>query len=425
MFLIFSGDFMRFYIAALACAAVLHAQPDSLALPEALARTQAHPSLAARDLEAKALDAQAGKAGALANPHLSAEAENFAGSGALAGIGALETTVRFEQAIPLGGKRSGQRRQAGAEARAARLERDRFALELERRVRETFYEALAAQEHEALAIRKIAVLDRAARAAERRRAAGGGSPSDALKLSVERAYVEQERNRASLDASLARARLAELTGDSAGIPGVRGALSERDMLPAWEVVKAAVEWHPDLKRFVAVRAARRAILDLARAERVPDLSVNAGVRRLNAPGGSDMAMVGGVSLSLPLWNRNAGNVAGGELRLSAAERDEGAARRERMAEARALWESLALRGTEVERLGSELLPQAERAAIAAREAYASGRHSVLEMLDSERLLFETNDSYLEALATWHRDDAALRAVAGLTPVFSTPDAERE
>lgn len=416
---------MQPFVMALACAATLYARPDSLSLPDALARAQSHPSLAARELEAKALDAQARKAGALANPHLSAEAENFAGSGALVGTGALETTVRLEQTIPLGGKRSGQRRQAEAEASAARLERDRFALELVRRVRETFYEALTAQEHEVQAVRKAAALDLAARAAERRRAAGGGSPSDALKLSVERARAEQERNRASLAAALARARLAALTGDSAGVPGVRGALSMRDPLPAWEVVKAAVGQHPELKRFTAERAARRATLDLARAERVPDLSVNAGVRRLNAPGGSDMAMVGGVSLPLPLWSRNTGAVAGGELRLSAAEREEEAARRERVAEARALWESLILRGTEVERLGSELLPQAERAAIAAREAYESGRYSVLEMLDGERLLFETNDSYLEALAAWHRDDAALRAVAGLTRVYSTPEAERE
>lgn len=390
------------------------ARIDSLTLYEALRRAQGHPSLAALDLEAEARDALARQAGRVENPRLSLEAENFAGTGAFAGLDGLETTARLEQSIPLGGKLSLRRRQAEAEARLARGERAFAARELERAVREAFMQVLGAQRREALAVHKSRVLNEAAHAVERRRAAGGGQPADALKLSVERSRAGQERAHVAALSAVARARLAALTGDTL-IVSVQGDFEALPPVPAWDAARAGALRHPDLARFAAERAARAASLSLARAQRVPDLDVTAGVRRVNAPGGGDVAVVGGISLPLPVWNRNTGGVAHASLRLSALEREAASASRAREAEVRALWTTLNARRAEIDRLREEILPDASRAADAAREAWLAGRHSVLEMLDGQRLLFEVNEYYLEALAAWHRDRAELDALAGLRP----------
>lgn len=133
-----------------------------------------------------------------------------------------------------------------------------------------------------------------------------------------------------------------------------------------------------------------------------------------------MAVVAGIGVPLPLWNRNAGETGGAALRLDASAREEAAARATREAEVRALWTTLALRASELQRLRVEILPAAEQAAVASRDAFQGGRHSVLDMLDGQRLLFEINADYYEALAAWHRDYAELQDAAGLF----TLDAER-
>src|SRR5690606_33855205 len=128
-----------------------------------------------------------------------------------------------------------------------------------------------------------------------------------------------------------------------------GDLEHRDPLPDREAIRAALLRHPDRDRFAAERAARSAALAVARAQRLPDLDLSAGMRRARtAPGEDDIAVVAGVSLPLPLWNRNADGVSAASLRATALERDAEAAHRERAAAARSLWTRLDVRAAEID-----------------------------------------------------------------------------
>src|SRR5262245_33257394 len=65
-----------------------------------------NPDLHASAYELSAAQARIVQAGLRPNPELGVELENFAGSGALQGVDALETTLSLSQVVELGGKRT-------------------------------------------------------------------------------------------------------------------------------------------------------------------------------------------------------------------------------------------------------------------------------------------------------------------------------
>jgi cobalt-zinc-cadmium efflux system outer membrane protein len=394
-----------------ALASLAFAQPgDTLTWGRVRDHARAHPSLEASKLDARAWETQAGRAGAPSNPRLSVEAENFAGTGPLSGARGLETTARLEQTVELGGKRGLRKEQAQAEGRLARSERALRELELSVQVREAFAEAVRLQERLHLLAQDTLFLAEVVEVARRRARSGGGGVAEEgkLRLSLSRARLEAENTRAERDAAFQR--LAWWMNLSEPDFGAVEALDARP-LPEWNAVLKSVERHPDLARRNFERELRRASLRAARAQKIPDLDVNAGVRRLNAEGG-DWAAVAGVSIPLSVWNRDPGGVQGSELRARASALDAEAARREGTAEAFSLWNGLRNKARELERLREELLPQADQVREASRAAYAQGRFGVLELLDGHKAWFEAHEHHLERVAAYRRDAAKLEALLG-------------
>jgi cobalt-zinc-cadmium efflux system outer membrane protein len=395
---------------------------DSLTLAQALERGRNHPSVEALRLEARAREALSSQAGAFPNPRVSLEAENFAGTGPLSGTQALETTARLEQTVELGGKRSWRREQAKAEARLVEGELASRSREITRAIRGLFGDLLWRQEQSTLAARKVRVLEDAARLAGQRLEAGRGTIAESLKMRVELGRARLEASRAEGEAAAARTRLSSFLGaPDPDFPGAKGDFKKRETLPAWETVSEGVLAHPDLGRWKDEKEVRQAARKLADAENMPDLDFNAGFRRQGEAGRAEHAWVGGVSVPLPLWSRNPGGRAGASYRMAGVEKEEEAARRERLAHARALWDGLRMLASELERLETELVPDAEKSNDAARNAYAAGRFSSLELLDGQRLLFELNKQYIEALAAWHRDYSELDALAGSAHMFEAKE----
>jgi cobalt-zinc-cadmium efflux system outer membrane protein len=392
-----------------ALASLAFAQPgDTLTWARAWDPIRRHPSLEASRLEARAWEKQAEQAGAFSNPRLTLDAENFAGTGPLAGAGELETTARLEQTVELGGKRSLRREQARAEGRVAQSERALREAALSLEVREAFSEAERLQQRVVLLAGDTVFLREVVEVARRRALSGGGGVAEEakLRLSLSRARLEMANAVAGREAAFQR--LASLMNlpqpDFDAVESLEPAA-----LPAWDAVLKGLERHPDLARRQSQRELRQASVREARAQNLPDLDVNAGLRRLNADGG-DWAAVAGVSIPLPVWNRNAGIVRASELRVQGSEREAEAARRELTAEAFSLWSGLRNKARELAALRAELLPQAAQVLEASRAAYAQGRFGVLELLDGHKVWFELHEHHLERLAEYRRDAAKLEAL---------------
>jgi cobalt-zinc-cadmium efflux system outer membrane protein len=395
-----------------------HAQPgDTLTLARALSLARNHPSLSASNLEVQAREKQADQAVAFSNPQLVVDAENFAGTGPLSGIEGLETTARLEQSIELGGKRSLRRGQAQAEKRFAQADLSAQEAILAGEVKTSFGEVARLQSKISLLSQDTLFLREAVEVSRHRAQAGGGSVAEEAKLRLLLSKARLKSATAQMELWAALQRLSLLLNLSE--PDFRAVREpEFPALPEWSTVIQSLERHPNLLRSKSERALRQLSLRSAQAQNIPDLDLNAGVRRFNAEGG-DWAIVGGVSVALPLWNQNRGAISGSELRVRSSEQGEAATRRELQAESFALWNSLRTRTQEIERFRAEILPQAEQVRETSRSAYTQGRFGVLELMDGHRTWLELNEQYLDLVAEYRLAAVKLEALIGSSKPFET------
>jgi cobalt-zinc-cadmium efflux system outer membrane protein len=182
-------------------------------------------------------------------------------------------------------------------------------------------------------------------------------------------------------------------------------------IPSPEDIEGLIAQNPDVARWVTEIEQRQAALALARSHRMPDLTVSAGVREYADTG--DTALVAGIAVPLPLFDRNQGTIQGSHYRLAKAEdKRQAAEARVRSAFARS-YLSLTTAQAEVLALRTEVLPAAQRAFEAATEGYRQGKFSYLEVLDAQRTLFDTRGRYLTSLTTYQTAAADLERLVGV------------
>jgi cobalt-zinc-cadmium efflux system outer membrane protein len=159
---------------------------------------------------------------------------------------------------------------------------------------------------------------------------------------------------------------------------------------------------------------------LEKAKRIPDPTISLGVRRFEES--DDNAFVAGLSIPLPVFNRNQGGVAEAraELARSTYERDGAVQRLRRMlgttyAELRAAYQASRT-------LQEDVLPGAEHAYEAAETGFRAGKFNFLDVLDAERTLFSARRDLLEQQAAYQRaritTDRLVGRVAGAEPALS-------
>jgi len=403
----------------------LPAEPTGdLTLRDALAAALLrNPDLAAFSWEIRVREARALQAALRPNPELFVDAENIGGSDDFDGADQAETTVALGQLIELGGKRLKRRRVAELDATLAGWDYEMQRVAVFAAVARAFADVLVAQrgvelsrELQQLAEESLVSLDRQVRA-------GATSPIERTRAQVTVAAREIERQHAEGTLRLARFRLAALWGGpEARFDAVRGDLGDVTPPPALPALLARIHESPELARWVEEVALREAVIDLEDSKRIPDVTAVAGVRRLEQS--NDTAFVVGVSVPLPVYDRNQG------ARL-AAHRDLAKARHlRRSAQIRtemAVRTSLSDLGSsysEVQALREVALPRAQTALGDAREAYQRGLLQYIDVLDTQRTLFELRTRELEALQRYHTAVADLERLTGAPlPELSGPNRE--
>jgi cobalt-zinc-cadmium efflux system outer membrane protein len=299
----------------------------------------------------------------------------------------------FTQPVELGGKRRIRRQLADIESHVAdgalaTIERT-LALETVRAYvgslkARALLDTLAAN-REGLAI-LVASVDR--------QVTEGYSPeADLLKFKTEAARVDGDIVRARLD--LARSLTALTVVVGATEPIVAAQLVEPSPLDppdaTRDLIAARVASHPDA--VLATRALERARSSTAyeRARRTPEPLVSAGYKRT---AGFDTAVLG-VSLMIPLFDRNAGAVAKatGAERAAAADRD--AVMHQLTHDASALIFAAQAMTARSRMASADLLEPAEEVRHAARAAFREGAADALKLIDAERVYADVQRAAIE------------------------------
>lgn len=387
----------------------------ALTLRGALQRAAAsNPRLTAADRDIGIAGGRRLQAGAVPNPELSFELDNAFGTGDYRGLRSAETTLQLSQLVELGGKRQARVAAGSAELEAAYWQRAAVRLEILSDTAVAFFSVLAAQRRIAIYDAHVAALQRLTPLLQRRVEAGASSPAEVARAQVASDLVRADRERVRTSLAIARLELATLMGtSSASYSQVVGELGRVGRPPSFQVVRRSLDSNPQLIRFTAIRAQRDAELLLERLKPIPDLRAGVAWRHFRET--NDNAVRLGVSIPIPVWDQNLGNVAAAHESRAKVEAELATARATLILTLGRAHENLAGATREIEILRSSALPSVRSAVEAMESGYSQGRFTLLELLDVQSSAAQAALREVEALLNYHTSLATIEGLTG-TPL---------
>lgn len=371
-----------------------------------------NPELAAFSWEMRAGEARTLQAGLLPNPEVEIEVENVGGSDDRSGFDAAETTISLSQLIELGGKRAKRVKMAALENAVERWDYESKRLDVFTETTKAFVEVLTAQKRLALAEDFVRLSRRVLETVSERVKAGKVPPLEETKSKVVFSTRRIERERARGQVKAARKGLAANWGSvSPKFTRVAGDFEVIKEIPTLEQMIQRIHQNPDLARWKTEVQSRQANIALERAGRIPDLTLNAGVRLFEET--DDSAFVFGMSLPLPLFDRKQGSLLEAHHKLTKSREAQRAIKIRVESSLNQTHQILSASYLEALSLNNDVLPAAQLAFDVAREGYQQGKFGYLDVLDAQRTLFEAKAQYIDSLAAYHKLMAEMERLIGL------------
>jgi cobalt-zinc-cadmium efflux system outer membrane protein len=364
---------------------------QTLTLESALQTAFANnPDMAAAQWEIDIAQGGRQQAGLIPNPVASWDAEDTRRN-------SRTTTVKLSQTLELGGKRGARIDVAtrAQEAAALTLEQRRNGLRAD--VIDGYYGALRAQERLDLAQRSLALAERGLVVANGRVTAGKSSPVEATRAQVQLSEIRLEFNRAQMGLTDAYRRLAASTGAaSTDFQAVATQAQAAPALPSPTQLLGRLEQTAELRLAELQIVQGEAALGLEKAQRIPDLDVSIGSQYDASV--RERVNVVGVSMPIPLFNRNQGNVLAASRRADQARDLRNAAELRLRTETRQALDLWQTANTEVRSFNQQILPAAQSAVDSATRGFEMGKFNFLDVLDAQRTLIAARTQYLAATA---------------------------
>lgn len=279
-------------------------------------------------------------------------------------------------------------------------ESDAKKLEIRKKIISAYYGLFAQDRIIALLEAQRETLREMARAAESRHATGAVPQQDEMKAHVEQTKIENEwilaqEERASLQADLNALLNREadhpiaFVDDEMAIPKLKSDLDE------W--IKNRFSSSKKIKQSEYLIQESQHKKTLAQLSYAPDLMFSYKRGLLNSPAN---AYAVGLEITFPLWffAKQSGEVAQAVAMQTEAEKNFQKTVRRVDADVRGLLARVRSREKLLQIYQTALIPQTASTLNASRIAYQAGRTGFLELLDSERTLYETRIAYYQNLA---------------------------
>lgn len=377
---------------------------------------QQNPRLARASFVVAAASGRAEQAGLYPNPTIGITFDEL---GDRTGPSGVNTLPLLSQEFVTAGKLR-LSREAGlrlVDQETWRLMSQRYSLLAD--VRRKFYEALALQTRIEI-LRQM--VDLAERSVERSNELL--QAKQVARLDVVQLEIEVERLRADLEATErelpgAYRDLAAVVGDPhLLVHEVDGLLA--DDLPSYDldtVQSLVLASHPDVHaaRHGVERA--RLLIERARREPIPNVSVDTGYVRQNQNRSDDFRI--GASVSVPLWNRNQGSIRAAEAEYCEAQQQVRQVQNELTERLALAMRDYAAARRRAERYSTAILPRAKETYDLSRNAYQGGEFEYLRVLEAQRALAQAYLDYIRALGDGWKAAATL---SGLTLEDAWPTA---
>lgn len=371
------------------------------------------PRLALRAAETRVAEGQAVQAAARPNPTLGLMVENAAGSGLYKDFDSAETTLSIDQPLELGGKRAARSSAARADLAVAQARAALGQVDFARDLALAYANAEAAQQRLAIARDSVGLAQADAKAARLLVDNGKEAQVRAIQADTGLATARADLAAAQAEAEATLARLSALTGSSETYSAVTGGLLDAD--PATPPTGPA--FSPAIAAARAERDAAERHIAVERARRVPDLAVSFGVRQFQSD--ESTAAVFGVSVSLPLFDRNRGAVAAANANVQAAQARLAMAQAEQDGDRRAATVQVAAAGQTLE-ASRQAESAASEAYRLARIGYDAGRLPLSELLVARRDLIAARGRAVDAKLARVKAFSDLARAQGRIPFGDQP-----
>ncbi|MBD9391363.1 TolC family protein [Acidovorax sp. ACV01] len=388
-------------------AAAAAAEPLSLAKAIELA-LEGNPEVAAAKRQWEATEGQVLQGRSRPNPELAYSLEDTRSK-------TRTQSWQLNLPVELGGKRAARTKAAEKTREQAQAQLAELQATVRANVAAAYFDVLTAQERLVLARDSAALAKSSTDTVSKRVAAGKVSPVEESKARVAEAGVRVELAQAASEQRNALSRLFALLGRiDAPYTVLEGKAENLPSVPSLVDLQPLIASSPGvvLARIEVDR--RKALTDLEQSKRVPDVTVSVGMQRSNET--QRNVLLFGVSLPLPVFDRNQGNLLEA-LKLEDKARDELQAATVRLhSEVAQARERLSTITAEVQSLQQEVLPGAKSAYDAATIGFENGKFNFLEVLDAQRTYFTAKSQYLKALGEAHRAAADIDRLLGASMV---------
>jgi cobalt-zinc-cadmium efflux system outer membrane protein len=286
------------------------------------------------------------------------------------------------------------------------------------RVRLAYIELLAAQRQRDT----IADIERTAvdvlKGLKTLEASGAGVRPDVIRAEVE--YQLQVVRRAVADTKIVATRraLAAVVGmPEVDLSAVRGDLAKAPLTYAWDdLLDWALETSADVQEARAMVAQRDLLLQKARADATPDVTLTALPFYSNPERQWKGEFL--VAAAIPIHNRNEGNIAAAKAELAQAQANEEAVAlrlRERLAAAYQRFQAAQLQVDAYGKKKTGIVDKARESLKLVEVGYRGGdaKYGYTALLQAQQILFAAQLAEVEALAEWQRAAAELAGIAQL------------
>ncbi|MDQ8190236.1 TolC family protein [Roseibacillus persicicus] len=366
------------------------------------------PILQSQRAELRALQAETVQAGLPPNPELGIEIENFAGSGGSRGFDGAEITAALSQRLEVAGKRSKRTLVAALETEAAKAEIASSERDVTVATDRAFTTLLEAQAVTGLSISNVSRAEENLATINALLEAGKSTSIDVGRAKLAVSEAKELLTEARLAESNAAVELSRNWGGGGTDLTPQGSLTsyEGTILPQ---VDEAISRHP-LTRAASLRfALAEATYDLESAKRFSDIEIGGGIRQLRDA--DETAAVVGVSIPLPLFNRNQGNIQAAKERLDRSRAEARGKESELRSRFTMLTSDLRTAHTRVAQFNSQTVNVARQALADTNLAYSSGKASLLEVLDARKTLLQVERGQVRAQADLLRANNSLKTLS--------------
>ncbi|HYT88957.1 MAG TPA: TolC family protein [Gemmataceae bacterium] len=270
---------------------------------------------------------------------------------------------------------------------------------------------LAAEELEALAVEGVQVAEQLLKAKQ-------GSRPDVLQAEIQLSAVRTSLQGARYRQQAAWRQLANV----AGVP----ALQPAPLAGSLEISIPDLEWQPSLEQLLAasplLRAQQAEIraaeyeLKLARAQAIPNVNVQLVAERDHIEKFSTITTL--VSLPIPLFNRNQGNIQSAEAVLLQQQREYDRIRLALTDQLAGSFRQYLTLRSQAARLQREILPKARENLDLTTQGYKLGRFDFMRVLSARQTYFQTKLAHIDALTELHKtaiEIIGLQLTGGLNP----------